>query len=361
MKDFAVYCHNVSKTFGNVRALDSLHLEVRQGEILALVGPSGCGKTTLLRLLAGFDRPDSGEIVIGGQVVAGDGCFLPPEQRGVGMVFQDYALFPHLSAADNVVFGLDKLPKAQRRPRVEEMLALVGLEGYGERFPHELSGGERQRVALARAMAPKPVLILLDEPFSNLDADRRVQMREEVQAILKTAGATAIFVTHDQEEALFIGDRLAILRKGWLEQVGQPDVVFHAPATRFVAEFMGQTDFLPGRVTKQGIQTEIGLLAQRVTAPEGALVEVAVRGDDIAVACAGSAPAQGGAVGRVLARHFRGALNVYRLKLPSGQIIHSMQPHTCIFQPGADVCVFADPNHNLACFCEGRAVQVEAA
>jgi iron(III) transport system ATP-binding protein len=360
MSDIAVYCNNVTKKFGNVCALECLRLEVREGEILALVGPSGCGKTTLLRLLAGFDRPDTGEIIIGGQLVAGVGRLIPPEQRGVGMVFQDYALFPHLSAKDNVAFGLTQLPKSQRIQRVDEMLVLVGLAGCGDRFPHELSGGERQRVALARALAPRPVLILLDEPFSNLDADRRIQMREEVQGILKAAGATAIFVTHDQEEALFMGDRLAILRKGCLEQVDRPDVVFHSPATRFVAEFMGQTDFLPGRITTAGVQTEIGLLAQRVAAPEGSLVEVAVRGDDIGVACTGHEPHSGGAIGTVLARHFRGALNVYRLRLPSGQVVHSMQPHTCVLQPGASVCVFADPNHNLACFCEGRAVRVES-
>jgi ABC-type Fe3+/spermidine/putrescine transport system ATPase subunit len=214
-------------------------------------------------MIAGFEQPDAGEIYLDGRRVAGPDGFVPPERRGVGMVFQEYALFPHLNVAENVAFGLVGKDRRVKALRVAEMLALVGLSGYGERYPHELSGGERQRVALARALAPNPVLVLLDEPFSSLDADRRALVREEVHGILKWAGATAVFVTHDQEEALVMGDRLAVLRQGRLEQVDGPDVVFHNPATRFVAEFMGQTDFLPGRVTPEGIRTEVGLLPQR--------------------------------------------------------------------------------------------------
>jgi len=356
MKQIAIQCTQLSKTFGQVQALDNLSLTVHEGEMVALVGPSGCGKTTLLRLLAGFERPDSGEICIGGQLVADSDRMIPPEQRGVGMVFQDYALFPHLSVADNVGFGLGYLSKDSRRAKAQDALARVGLAGYASRFPHELSGGERQRVALARALAPQPVVVLLDEPFSNLDADRRAQVREDVREILAASGATAIFVTHDQEEALFMGDRLAVLCQGRIEQAGSPDEVFHCPATRFVAEFMGQTDFLLGCVTTEGVMTEIGLLAQRVSAPPGTQVELAVRGDDIRLELLSAS--ESGAPAVVTARYFKGAQNIYRVRLPSGQIIHSIQPHTRVFSAGTRVRAVVDPHHDLACFINGCPGQV---
>lgn len=350
----AIQCENVVKSYGPVRALDGLYLSVRKGEILALVGPSGCGKTTLLRLLAGFERPDEGVICLSGEVAAGPGRMIPPERRGVGMVFQDYALFPHLSVADNVGFGLENLPKRRRLAEVEAALARVGLGGYGGRWPHELSGGERQRVALARALAPRPALLLLDEPFSGLDADRRAEVREDVRTILLGSGATAVFVTHDQEEALFMGSRLAVMRRGRVEQAAGPDEVFQYPATRFVAEFMGQTDFLPGRVTPRGVQTEIGLLGQRVNAPLGTLVDVAVRGDDISLA-----PWQtdmSGAPAVVARRDFKGPQNIYQVRLASGQVVHSIQPHTCVLEAGARVRAVIDPHHDLACFIGGQRV-----
>ncbi len=351
---FTIQCENVAKSYGPVKALDGLSLSIRKGEILALVGPSGCGKTTLLRLLAGFEPPDSGIICIAGEMAAGPGRMVPPERRGVGMVFQDYALFPHLSVADNVGFGLDRLPKHRRSMETEAALTRVGLSGYGRRYPHELSGGERQRVALARALAPRPVLVLLDEPFSGLDADRRAQVREDVRAILTGSGATAVLVTHDQEEALYMGDRLAVMRQGRVEQVASPDEVFQSPATRFVAEFMGQADFLTGWVTAEGIQTEIGLLVQRVNALPGARVDVAVRGDDIHLepwrADISGVPAV------VTARDFKGSQNVYRVRLPSGQVVHSIQPHTCRLEAGARVRAVLDPHHDLACFVAGLPV-----
>ncbi len=351
---FTIQCEKVLKSYGPVSALDHLSLSVREGEILALVGPSGCGKTTLLRLLAGFERLDGGEIRIAGEMVAGPGCMVPPERRGVGMVFQDYALFPHLSVSANVGFGLDNLPKHRRRAEIEAALARVGLAGYGERFPHELSGGERQRVALARALAPRPVLVLLDEPFSSLDADRRARVREDVRTILLDSGATAILVTHDQDEALYMGDRLAVMRRGRIEQVASPDEVFQCPATRFVAEFMGRTDFLPGRVTAAGIQTELGLLAQKLNAPPGTPVEVAVRGDDIRLEpWPVGVP---GAPALVASREFKGDQNIYRVRLHSGQVVRSIQPHTCHFPSGTPVRAVVDPHHDLACFIDGRSV-----
>ena len=351
MTETIVRCENLTKTFRDAPAVYDLSLSVSRGEILALLGPSGCGKTTTLRLIAGLERPDAGQIFIGERPVAGPATWVPPERRGIGMVFQDHALFPHLTARQNVAFGLQKLKPARVQETVEHLLQLVGLGGLAERYPHELSGGERQRVALARALAPEPVLLLLDEPFSSLDADRRAVTREQVRAILRSLGATAIFVTHVQEEALFLGDRLAILHQGRLEQIDAPEVIFHAPATRFAAEFLGHTDFLPGEVTADGILTEIGLIPQRVALPVGAQVELAVRADDVTLE-----PSRNGARAILLARHFKGAVNVYRVRLPSGRLLHSLQPHTLNLRPGTPVRVWSAPGHPLACYHEGKRV-----
>jgi iron(III) transport system ATP-binding protein len=264
------------------------------------------------------------------------------------MVFQDYALFPHLTVRSNVAYGLAGQPRQRIAESVASVLELVGLTPLAGRYPHELSGGERQRAALARALAPSPVLLLLDEPFSSLDVDRRVTVREQVRAILRSQSATAIFVTHDHEEALFMGDRVAVINQGRLEQVGAPEQIFHAPVTRFVAEFMGRTDFLPGEVTAEGVLTEIGLLAQRMAAPLGTAVEVAIRADDVTFERDPASRAL------VLARHFKGAQNVYRLRLPSGRLLHSLQPHTFILPPGTPVHVRPNASHALACYHEGQ-------
>jgi iron(III) transport system ATP-binding protein len=335
----------------NYPAVEDVSFSLSKGEILTLVGPSGCGKTTTLRIIAGFERPDKGQVILGGKTMTNGNLFIQPERRNVGMVFQDHALFPHLTVFKNVAFGLVGRSKEVIKHETVSMLKLVGLERLANRYPHELSGGERQRVALARALAPRPILLLLDEPFSNLDADMRIQIREEIRAILKGIAATAIFVTHDQEEALFMGDRLAVFNQGQLEQIGNPEVIFHSPATRFVAEFMGQTDFLPGEVVEEGIQTELGLLPQKLNLPIGEKVEVAVRADDISFQ-----PTRGGK-SMVLARFFKGALNIYRLKLPSGKLVHAYQPHTFNVPPGTAATVYADAGHDLACFHQGIAVE----
>lgn len=349
MKSVTVAISHLSKSYnGSAPAVYDLNLTVQKGEILALLGPSGCGKTTTLRMIAGFERPNAGTIQVEGRLVSNGQMFVPPEKRGISLVFQDHALFPHLTAFENVWFGLKK--DEESRKQVAFYLRLVGLEHLADRYPHELSGGERQRVALARAMAPQPVLILFDEPFSNLDADRRARIREEVRAILKASGSTAVFVTHDQEEALFMGDRLAVLKEGRLEQIGTPEEIFHNPATRFVAEFMGNTDFLPGEVTEGGILTEIGIFAQATTLPTGTPVEIALRFDDVRF------EPKAGEKSIVLARYFKGAYNIYRLRLPSGRLIHAMQPHTRLIRPGTPVRVSLEPDHALACFYEGRAV-----
>ena len=317
---------------------------MENGEILTLVGPSGCGKTTTLRLVAGLERPDGGEICLNGRVVASTGSFVPPEQRGVGMVFQDHALFPHLTVYDNVAFGLRGKKPAEVKQSVAEMLRLVGLEPFARRYPHALSGGERQRVALARALAPRPVLLLMDEPFSSLDSDLRTEMREQVRSLLKAMRASVLFVTHDQEEALYMGDHLAVLYDGRLEQVGTPESIFQASATRFVAEFMGNSSFLGGEITPEGIRTELGLLRQAVTLPHAARVEVAVRADDVAFH-----PDPGGN-SVIVDRMFRGVMNVYRLRLDSGLVLHAFKEHTLVLPVGARVRTTVDAGHPLCVF-----------
>lgn len=325
-------------------AVNDVSFELSDNEILALVGPSGCGKTTTLRLIAGLERPDAGLIRLGGRVVASEAVFVPPEKRGMGMVFQDHALFPHLTVYDNVAFGLRGKTQTEIRTTVGEMLHMVGLLSYSKRYPHELSGGERQRVALARALAPRPVLVLMDEPFSSLDADLRAEVREHVRGILKSMRAAVIFVTHDQEEALFMGDRLAVMQRGELEQIGTPEEIFHEANTRFVSEFMGGSDFLRGRVAAGGIQTEIGLLNQVVDLPVSTPVEIALRADDIDFEIDGSGNSL------IVARFFRGAFNLYRLRLNSGQILHAYTDHTKILPVGVRVQARIIAEHPLTVF-----------
>ncbi len=276
MTESTILCLNgIKKQFpnSNTAAVAGISLEVKRGEIISLLGPSGCGKTTLLRLIAGFERPDAGAIAIAGQTVASESVWVNPEHRHLGMVFQEYALFPHLTVADNIAFGLQKrrgekfslkvwqksVPDAKAiRSRVKELLELVGLQGLSSRYPHELSGGQRQRVALARALAPSPEIVLLDEPLSNLDLQVRLYLREEVRKILKNTGTTAIFVTHDREEALVISDRVAVLRSGAIEQIGTPEEIYQAPASRFVAGFVTEANFLTARRVGQKWETEVG-------------------------------------------------------------------------------------------------------
>jgi len=312
-------------------AVDGLSLSVAEGEIVALLGPSGCGKTTTLRLVAGFETPDAGTVSIGGLIMADPGRSVPPEARGVGIVFQDYALFPHLAVADNVGFGLTHLDRGARRQRVAQVLDLVGLEAFGERYPHELSGGQQQRVAVARAMAPAPALLLLDEPFSNLDADLRAQMRRDIHAILRRTRTTAIFVTHDQEEAFTLADRVGVLNAGRIEQLGAPEDIYHHPASQFVAEFVGAADFLPGLVTSEGIVTEVGVFGNLEQLEPGEKVEVMIRPDDITFVPHRDGP------GVIAHREFRGSEALYCIELPSGRRLHSSQPSSSRIPPGTRV------------------------
>ena len=254
----AIELRQLTKTYPGARvpAVRSLSLAVRAGSLVTLLGPSGSGKTTVLRLVAGFERAEAGEVLLAGRPVSGNGTWIAPEKRGVGMVFQDYALFPHLTVADNVGFGYEG---PDRQARIEEMLDLVSLTGYEARYPHELSGGEQQRVALARALARRPVVVLLDEPFSNLDATLRAHMRLELRRILRAANATAILVSHDHADALGISDRIVVLNHGTVEQTGSPREIFGSPANRFVATFMGQRNLLKGVVSDDGRSVHTGL------------------------------------------------------------------------------------------------------
>jgi iron(III) transport system ATP-binding protein len=320
-------------------AVDHLSLELAKGEILALLGPSGCGKTTTLRLIAGFERPDTGVVVIGGRVMADGRTFVPPERRGVGVVFQEYTLFPHLTVEENVLFGLRHLATHDRARRLRDMLEMVGLGAFARRYPHELSGGQQQRVALARALAPRPAVLLLDEPFSNLDADLRTQMLHEVYAILRNLETTAVFVTHDHEEAFMVADRVGVLNGGRLEQLSCPEEIYHRPATRFVARFVGQANFLPGRVVRTGIQTDIGTFPNPRSLPEGAAVEVMIRPHQLELR-----PDATGS-GLVVARRFRGADALVVVQLPSGVTLYSYQPSTLGFQARERVTVGAKPCH----------------
>ena len=246
---------DVTKRFGEVAAVDSASLCVARGEIVALLGPSGCGKTTLLRLIAGFERPDGGSVTVDGRLVASPASWIAPEARRVGMVFQDYALFPHLTVAGNVGFGL---PRRTRASRVPELLAIVGLDGLERRYPHELSGGQQQRVALARALAPSPELVLLDEPWSNVDPFLRESLRAEVAEIIRPLGVTVLLVTHDREEAFTLADRIALMRDGRVVQEGTAEELYFAPATRWAAEFVGAANVLSGRIVAGRVETAIG-------------------------------------------------------------------------------------------------------
>lgn len=267
----AVSCSGLSKRFADIVAVDDVSLEVPRGEILALLGPSGCGKTTFLRLIAGFERPDAGTISLGGRTVSENGRYLAPEKRHVGVVFQDYALFPHLCVGDNVAFGV-KDPDCAAR--VRDVLHLVGLTGTSDRFPHELSGGQQQRVALARALAPRPDLILLDEPFSNLDATLRQQIRTEVREILRRADATAIFVTHDQEEALSLADRIAIMADGRIHQVATPEMIYTRPHDLFVANFVGGANIIGGMGDGHDVVCSLGTIRPLNAPPKGPVMLV---------------------------------------------------------------------------------------
>ena len=310
-------------------AVDGVSLGLLAGEIGVLIGPSGCGKTTLLRAVAGLERAQAGSISLAQETVSGGKVHMPAEDRRIGMVFQDYALFPHLDVGHNVAFGLTHLKSQERQQRVAEALDLVGLGKVQKRFPHELSGGQQQRVALARALAPKPRLLLLDEPFSNLDVDLRERLAHEVRGILKQAGATALLVTHDQLEAFAIGDRIGVMHEGRLHQWDDAYALYHRPASRFVADFIGHGVFTRAHITQQGdnvvVHTALGDLSDVLECPlPGAyadgVCDLLLRADDIVHDDAAPVKAQ------ILRKAFRGSEFLYTLQLQTGETVMAHVP-----------------------------------
>jgi iron(III) transport system ATP-binding protein len=332
----------VSRSFPGVAAVDRLSLTVGAGRIGCLLGPSGSGKSTVLRTIAGFERPDAGEVLAGGELLSGPETWMPPERRRIGMVFQDFALFPHLDALTNVAFGLRDANRDARRRRAIELLELVGLAAEAGRYPHELSGGQQQRVALARALAPRPRIVLLDEPFSNLDADVRMELAQQVRAALLAEGATALLVTHDQREAFAIADEIGVLRAGRLEQWDAPWNLYHSPATRFVADFVGEGSFIPGTVLGPGrVSTELGVIEGQLTTeqPPGTLVDLLLRPDDVIHDDVSEMRAE------VVERQFRGAQFRYTLRLPSGATALSFVPSHHDHAIGERIGIRLDAQH----------------
>ena len=322
-------------------AISNISLSAYQGEILCVLGPSGCGKTTSLRVIAGFEPVQEGEVYLGGKRVSAPGYLVPTEQRRVGMLFQEYALFPHLRVSDNIAFGLRHLSRAQRNARVHQLLALTGLVGMETRYPHELSGGQQQRVALARALAQNPVILLLDEPFSNLDPDMAGKMRQDLHDLLKRTKTTALLVTHDHEEAFAMADRVAVFNDGRLEQCDTPETIYHEPSSPFVADFVGQADFVPGVVRNGTVVTEIGEFPNRVGYPDGARVVVMIRPDDLHAVPAKDCGAH------ILARQFRGSENLYTIRLPSGRVVHSSESSTSVYAEGTPVELHVVATHTV--------------
>ncbi len=340
----------VSQQFAGAEtpAVDQVSFTLQPGDLLGLLGGSGCGKTSLLRMIAGFDRPQSGTIELAGETVAGDGGWQPPERRDIGMVFQDYALFPHLTVAKNVSFGLQhsrrqKFSAKQIQDLTAESIALVGLTGLELRYPHQLSGGQQQRVALARALAPQPALVLLDEPLSNLDVQVRLRLRQEIRDILKTSQTTAIFVTHDQEEALSMCDLVAVMDRGSLVQIGKPEAIYQAPQSKFVAEFVTQANFLPARWENDGWQTEIGWFKGREI-PDLDRAEVMICQENLQPVADPTSQI------KVCDRQFLGREYRYWLITPNGQSIYVRTSINIDFATGTAVKLKAISTNSIRVF-----------
>ncbi len=334
---------SLSHAYGTHEVVRDLSFVLARGAIGCLLGPSGCGKTTVLRCIAGFEVARAGRIVLGAEVVSGDGRLLPPERRRIGMVFQDYALFPHLSVEENIAFGLHGALHGTRAARVAELAELAGLAPVLRKYPHELSGGQQQRVALARALAPRPELLLLDEPFSNLDVDLRERLSIEVREIIKASGATAVLVTHDQQEAFAMADEIGVLHEGRIQQWAGPYDLYHRPANRFVADFVGQGVFLPARVLgPDRIEIELGVLPRQSAGNGGTNLEVLLRPDDVVHDDAAPTRAE------VLHKAFRGAEILYTLRLESGRKVLALVPSHHNHALGERIGIRLDVDHVVA-------------
>ena len=340
---------DVHQSYGDHAVVKGLSFALDRGAIGCLLGPSGCGKTTVLRCVAGFESISEGEIRINGARMSGQGAIVPPERRHIGMVFQDYALFPHLSVAQNIAFGLRTLSRDERDSQVAKLIDVVGLAGMAASFPHELSGGQQQRVALARALAPQPDLLLLDEPFSNLDTELRQRLSLEVREIIKRSNTTALLVTHDQHEAFAIADEIGIMHRGEIEQWDSAYNLYHRPESRFIADFVGQGVFVPGEVLSgRQVRIELGVLDGVIpgacgescaSCGKGCNVDVLLRPDDIIHDDASKVQAE------VLHKAFRGADILYTLKLASGQTVLALVPSHHNHSLGEKIGIRLDVDH----------------
>ncbi|WP_420807993.1 ABC transporter ATP-binding protein [Aliidiomarina minuta] len=333
---------HIQVELGGSTIVDDVSFTLEEGEIGCLLGPSGCGKTTLLRAVAGFEQLTGGAIELGDKVVSNGKAHVDPEHRGVGMVFQDFALFPHLSVEDNISFGLRNASKQEKRKRVGELLKHIGLEGYGPRYPHQLSGGQQQRIALARALAPRPRLLLLDEPFSSLDAELRESLATEVRALLKKENITALLVTHDQQEAFAMADKAGMMYRGRLLQWDTPYGLYHRPAHHLVADFIGHGVLLRGAITEDAkVDTALGMLngAPLNGLKAGEAVDVLVRPDDIIIDDEGALKAT------IAARGFRGAHFIYTVMLADGSNILCMAPSHYQYDVGSTVHLRLNLDH----------------
>jgi len=343
---------SVRQSYGDQEVVKGLSFSLVRGGIACLLGPSGCGKTTVLRCIAGFEPVTAGEIALNGQVVSSPGSMVPPEKRRIGMVFQDYALFPHLTVLENISFGLHGIARGERNRRAAEYLAGVGLSEESDKYPHELSGGQQQRVAIARALAPRPNLLLLDEPFSNLDVDLRERLGQEVRDIIKASGATAILVTHDQHEAFAMADEIGVMREGRIEQCDSAYNLYHRPANRFVADFVGQGVFLPAKVLNaHAVEMELGTLEGDIPGAcrigcdacgKGCQVDVLLRPDDIVHDDASRMRAE------VIHKAFRGAEILYTLRLASGRKVLALVPSHHNHALGEHIGIRLDVDHVVA-------------
>ncbi len=325
---------NISLAYDRQMVVKSVSFSLKKGQIGCLLGASGCGKTTILRAIAGFEPLVGGEIHLNKQLVSRQGWTLPPEKRSVGMVFQDYALFPHLSVFDNVAFGLRGMERSERLIRINEILDMVGLGETHNRFPHELSGGQQQRVALARSLALRPELLVMDEPFSNLDVTLRERLSMEVRDILKEFGITALIVTHNQSEAFALADEVGVMDRGEMQQWNTPHSIYHRPATPFVAQFVGEGVLLPGKVRMgRGVETGLGMLCGGVEleGPEGSSVSVLIRPEDVVHDDSSAVKAE------VLRRTFRGANVLYSLRLENGDQVLALVPSHCEHSAGEKI------------------------
>ncbi len=340
---------NIDVSYGKKQVVFDVNFNLDEGKIGCLLGPSGCGKTTVLRSIAGFEPVHNGQILLNGQIVSNSQIHLPPEQRKVGMVFQDFALFPHLNVSDNIRFGIKSWSTEKQKQRVEELLAMINMAEFGNVYSHQLSGGQQQRIALARAMAPRPSILLMDEPFSSMDVELREQLAREVRHILKQENITAVLVTHDQNEAFAMADEICVLNAGRVQQYDSAYNLYHQPSNRFVADFIGEGIFIPGKVEHDdSVSTELGVIQGFVPkgCQTGCLVDVLIRPDDIVHNDNASQTAT------VVARAFRGSTFLYTLKMPSGIEVLSLVPSHHDHQINEEIGIQLEFNH-LVVFSQG--------